>query len=145
MAAAEPELIRHGTTVAWDGRGLLIIGASGTGKSALALDLMALGCALVADDRTALSVEDGAVIARCPPAISGLIEARGIGLLRADPAPMARLIAVLDLDQSETDRLPVHREITLLGFSVPLLHNPGRGGAASALLQYLKCGRRDVP
>lgn len=145
MAAAEPGLIRHGTTVAWDGRGLLIIGASGAGKSALALDLMAMGCALVADDRTALSAEGGAVIARCPPAISGLIEARGVGLLLAEPAAEARLVAVLDLDRSETDRLPVHRDITLLGIPVPLLHNPTRGIKASALLQYLKCGRKDVP
>ena len=145
MEAADPPLVRHGTTVAWDGRGLLIIGASGAGKSALALDLMALGCVLVADDRTALSAEDGAVIARCPPAISGLIEARGVGLLRAETAAQARLVAVLDLDHCETDRLPGPRDITLLGIPVPLLHNPAWGIKASALLQYLKCGRKDVP
>ena len=48
-------MILHATCVAVDGRGLLILGPSGSGKSALALQLIALGAQLVADDRTRVS------------------------------------------------------------------------------------------
>ena len=61
----------HASTVAFRGRGVVILGASGSGKSALALELMALGAGLVADDRTLVEVQDGALVASCPPAISG--------------------------------------------------------------------------
>ena len=40
---------------------MLIRGASGTGKSALGLELLALGLRLVADDRTELALEGGRV------------------------------------------------------------------------------------
>lgn len=145
MPGTGPSETHHGTVVALDGRGLLIIGASGSGKSTLALDLMALGCRLVADDRTILTARDGALIASCPPPLTGLIEARGLGLLRADPLSSASLVAVLDLDRAECDRLPLPRSVTLLGIPVPLLHNPDGGMRASALLQFLRAGREDVP
>ena len=76
-------VILHATCVSWGGRAALIVGASGTGKSALALTLMAHGCCLVADDRVRLEARDRAIYAACPDAIQGLIEARGIGILQA--------------------------------------------------------------
>lgn len=134
--------IVHASCVAWDGRGLLIRGASGCGKSALALQMMALGAELVADDRTCLRADGGQVLAACPPAIRGLIEARGIGLLRADPAPApVPLAAVLDLDRTEPDRLPPPRQATLLGCDLPLFGDPGHAHLAAAMLQFLKAGR----
>ncbi|PIY73077.1 MAG: serine kinase, partial [Rhodobacterales bacterium CG_4_10_14_0_8_um_filter_70_9] len=76
----------HASCVAWavagKARGLLILGASGAGKSALALELIALGAALVADDQVALRRVGEAVVAAPPPPLAGLIEARGLGLLR---------------------------------------------------------------
>ena len=89
-------LTLHASCVALDGRGVLILGRSGAGKSSLALELMALGARLVADDRTVLHADDGAPVASCPPAILGKIEARGVGILAADPSP------VDDLDRQET-------------------------------------------
>ena len=65
----------HGSCVAVAGRGLLILGPSGAGKSALALQIMALGGQLVADDRVELTRQGDEVIARCPVALRGLIEA----------------------------------------------------------------------
>ena len=76
-------VLLHASCVAISGRGVLIIGPSGSGKSALALQLMAFGASLVADDQTELTVQGGTLIARCPPTMSGLIEARGLGILRA--------------------------------------------------------------
>ncbi len=66
--------MRHASCVAYGGRGVLILGASGRGKSALALRLMALGAVLVADDRTDLCREGDSVMARAPDAIKGMIE-----------------------------------------------------------------------
>ncbi len=133
-------VLMHATAVAFEGRGLLICGASGRGKSGLALELMSRGATLVADDQTALTREGAAVRMSSPEAISGLIEARGIGVLRATSAPSV-LSAVLDLDIKETQRLPPLRQRVLLGCRVPLLHNCTNPYFPAALLQYLRAGR----
>jgi HPr kinase/phosphorylase len=134
----------HASCVAWRGRGVLITGRSGSGKSALALALMALGCDLVADDRTELSLlPDGGLRASCPAAIAGMIEARGVGLLGAVPAGPVRLHLAVTLDVAETARFPPKRSVAHLGCSLPLLHDIGTGHFAPAILQYLKAGRRE--
>ncbi|SDF07027.1 HPr Serine kinase C-terminal domain-containing protein [Limimaricola pyoseonensis] len=122
---------------------MLVTGPSGSGKSALALALIGLGCQLVADDRTRLALAGGALWASCPPAIRGLIEARGAGLLFAPPLPAARLVLAAALDRPETERLPPERCVTYMGRSLPLLHNIGTDRFAQAILQYLKAGRRE--
>ncbi|WP_343064614.1 serine kinase [Limimaricola variabilis] len=138
-------LALHASCVAWQGRGLLIIGPSGSGKSALALALMALGCDLVADDQVLLSRQpDGGLRAACPATIAGLIEARGVGLLNAVPAGPVRLVLAVARGTPETERLPPERSVTYLGCSLPLLHDVGTGHFAPAILQYLKAGRRET-
>ena len=124
------------------GRGLLILGPSGSGKSALALELMALGAELVADDRTIVSAEGGGLIARAPAAISGMIEARYIGLLNAPARASAPLHAAIDLGEVEEARLPLRRKMTLLDSAIPLLHKPVTGHFAAATWLYMMSGRR---
>ncbi|KFE33987.1 HPr kinase/phosphorylase [Thioclava atlantica] len=132
----------HASVVALDpGRGVLIRGASGAGKSALALRLMAYGAHLVADDRVDLSVEDGALIARAPAAIAGRIEARGVGILNAEALERARIILCVDLDRIETDRLPTCRKDSLLGVELPLVLRVQHDHFDVAILQWLKGGR----
>lgn len=131
----------HASCVALSGRALLIVGASGSGKSALALDLMALGAGLISDDRVALHRTASSVIATAAPEIDGLIEARGLGLLHAPVQSPAPLAWVLDLDRQEPQRLPPYREIRLLGHSVPLLFRPPLPHLAPSLAQLLKAGR----
>ena len=133
----------HASTVAVQDRALLILGPSGCGKSALALTLMAHGAGLIADDRTILTREGESLLAACPPAIRGRIEARGMGLLAAVPHATCRVALAIDLGQRETERLPPRREVSFLGLSLPLLHDPGTGHVAPALLQYLRQGRTD--
>jgi serine kinase of HPr protein (carbohydrate metabolism regulator) len=133
----------HGTAVAVAGQGLLILGPSGSGKSSLALDMMASGAALLADDRTDLRAEGNEIIMSCPAPLQGMIEAWGVGLLRAKAWGPAPLRLVVDLGQTEVARLPPHRVIHLLGKALPLVLGPYRPHLCSALRQYLLQGRKD--
>lgn len=133
----------HATCVAVGDKGVLITGAAGTGKSTLALQLMAYGAQLVADDRVLLKADGNALIASCPPTLQGLIEARNVGILNADPAPQAQIHLVVDLDTSEPDRIPPRREVTLLGCDIPLLHGADTIHLASAILQWMRAGRSE--
>jgi HPr kinase/phosphorylase len=128
----------HGSTVVVNGRALLITGPSGAGKSALALQMMALGAALIADDRTILHREDGRIIASCPDTIRGMIEARGIGILPVSAASPAPLCAIMDLSQTETERLPEVRSICILGNPIRHLKRIEGAYVPAALVQYLR-------
>lgn len=131
----------HATCVAVDGQGVLIKGQSGCGKSALALQLIALGAELVSDDRTILNKVDGRLVATAPETIKGLIEARGIGILNATVVPEADICVVVDLNKVETDRVPVERKVTILGIELPLLHGVEGLHFAAGLLQFVRGGR----
>ena len=131
----------HASCVAIGPIAVLILGASGRGKSALALELMARGAVLVADDQTEIVERDGALYARCPSAIRGRIEARGVGILAAQTVTAARIGLVVDLDQVEEARLPPRRTVTLDGIDLPLVHSIVHSHFPAAILQYLKGGR----
>ncbi len=133
--------IVHASCVALDGRGLLITGDSGSGKSGLALQLMALGALLVADDRVELKLSGNKVTAQSPANIRGVIEARGLGLLRADTVASVALDYVVDLNRSETGRLPDPVDVKVLRQTVPLLHAADIPHFAASLIQLLKAGR----
>lgn len=96
----------HATTVALDGGSLVILGPSGSGKSTLALQLMAVGATLVADDRTDLSLSAGRLMAQAPLPLLGRIEARGVGILQAEPSAPVPVALACDLGRDEEDRLP---------------------------------------
>jgi len=118
----------------------MIVGPSGTGKSALALMLMALGADLVADDRTRLRAtgQPVQVWADAPPGLPALIEARGFGLLPARCCGPVPLAAVADLGLVEPARLPEPRFAGLLGQKIALFHGAENPHFPYALLQYLK-------
>ncbi|MBD3764217.1 MAG: HPr kinase/phosphatase C-terminal domain-containing protein [Rhodobacterales bacterium] len=142
MTGATGPLVLHASCVGWRGQACLILGPSGAGKSALALRMMALGAGLLADDRTEIApAPDGRLIARCPPALAGLIEARGIGLLRAAPTGPLPVALAVDLGLDETERLPPFRKLSLLGREVDLVLGPDRAHLAASLVQYLTAGR----
>jgi HPr kinase/phosphorylase len=138
-----PAQILHASCVAVEGRGLLILGPSGAGKSALALRLIALGARLVADDRTEITAETGRLTARCPAGIRGLIEARGLGLLRAPTQDEVDIALVADLAQVEDQRLPPRRRITILGCETDLVLSLPNDHFPAALMLYLRHGRQD--
>ncbi len=135
--------ILHASCVAVDGRGLLILGPSGSGKSALAIRLLGLGASLVADDRTLVAATGGRLVARCPsPATTGLIEARGIGLLRAPNIEAVEITLVADLATSEPERLPPFRKVTILGCALALVLQSQNDHFPDALMLYLRHGRQ---
>ncbi|MBW7920476.1 MAG: serine kinase [Rubellimicrobium sp.] len=134
-------LTLHASAVAVTGRGLLILGPSGSGKSALALQMIGQGAGLIADDRTRLTRAGDAVTLACPPDLSGLIEARGLGLLRAPAHPPAPLALVVDLGAPETARFPDPREIDLLGATFPLVGGIAAAHLGPALALFLAHGR----
>jgi HPr kinase/phosphorylase len=72
----------HASCIAIGRHGVLLLGKSGAGKSDLALRLIDQGAMLVADDRTILFVEKGALHARAPSTIKGLLEVRGLGIVK---------------------------------------------------------------
>jgi HPr kinase/phosphorylase len=132
----------HATCVAVDGRGLLILGPSGSGKSALALRLISRGAVLVSDDRTRLELAGDRLQASCPnPDLQGMIEARGVGILRAPSEAKAEVALVVDLGQPEPDRLPPHRTVTILGKAVSLVLHVQNDHFPDALMLYLRHGR----
>lgn len=131
----------HANALAILGQGLLILGASGTGKSSLSLELMAHGGQLIADDQVRLSLRDSTLWAAAPDALRGRIEARGLGILSADTRPTARITLAIDLDQTERSRLPDRHHVSFLGVTLPCLHTTGSPHFTAALLQYLKGGR----
>jgi HPr kinase/phosphorylase len=112
----------HGTSVALGGDGVLLRGASGSGKSDLALRLIDQGARLVADDQTELS-RIGQVLRMVAPAtIAGHIEVRGLGILSVPSLPSAVLRLVVSLEpQDRIERLPEPQFCELLGLSVPMI------------------------
>lgn len=107
--------------VAIDGRGVLILGEPGSGKSSLALALIDRGGVLVGDDGVTLEAQDGRLIASPPPNIAGLIEVRNVGLITLPTASAVPVALALMLDPA-AERLPEAAEVFELdGASVPLL------------------------
>jgi serine kinase of HPr protein (carbohydrate metabolism regulator) len=115
-------LLVHATAVAIGGRAVLLRGPSGSGKSDLALRLIDAGACLVADDRSELHRDGDVVVIRAPATIAGLIEARGVGILRVTPVATAPLALIADLVAPDAvERLPEPRSETILGLSIPLI------------------------
>lgn len=95
----------HATCVAIRGRGVLLAGRSGTGKSDLALRLIDRGAALVADDYSRIEARDGQLFASAPDTIMGRLEVRGVGLTEVAALREAPVALLLDLEVVP-ERLP---------------------------------------
>jgi len=133
--------ILHASAVRVHGRGLLVIGASGTGKSGLALRLMTLGADLVADDRVSLRREGDSLVARPPAALAGRIEARGVGILRVDHVASAPIALVVDLDAAPEARMPQPRKFARAGLRIELISGRDVPNLAHAVNIMLKTVR----
>ena len=119
-------MIRHAGLVArrvgglW--RGVLIEGASGAGKSDLALRALEAGFRLVADDRVVTFVSEGRLYGRAPDPLKGLVEVRGFGVVAEPALPQAEIVLIVRCvdDPARVDRLPQPRREALLGLDLPV-------------------------
>lgn len=96
----------HATSVAIDGRAVLLCGVSGIGKSDLALRLIDRGAVLISDDYTLVKRVDGQLVATAPVTIVGKMEVRGLGIVampHVADVPVALLVDLFD----KVDRMPL--------------------------------------
>lgn len=133
----------HATCVSYQNRGVLICGGSGSGKSGLALQLIAMGAVLVADDRVTLALTKTCVRASPPATIKGMIEARGVGILNIPSLDGTDLHLVVDMDVLETDRLPPPRTRSIGAHVLPLIHKSVSAHFPAAVLLCLAYGRKE--
>ncbi|MFV0245797.1 MAG: HPr kinase/phosphorylase [Qingshengfaniella sp.] len=132
------EIVLHASSVVVADCGIAILGPSGSGKSALALELMALGAGLIADDRTLVRRQGDVLLLEAPKTLPPRIEARGIGLLPVLPAGSARLRLVVDLSRNSYERLPHPRSRCILGQEIKLIHRSQDCPMAAAVLQLAR-------
>lgn len=143
------QALLHGTTIALDDLGAMIVGPSGSGKSDLALRCLALSTSpliggpvdLVSDDQTLAIVENGCLIATAPDTIRGMIEVRGVGILPIPARRDAMLALIVDLAGEKPERLPPTEQQTtdILGHPVPRIRlEPFESSAPLKLLLALR-------
>ncbi len=127
----------HATSIAINGHGVLIVGASGAGKSDLAFRLIDRGAVLIGDDYTQLAVDNGRLIANAPASIAGQMEVRGVGIV---PMPQCANIAIalhIRLG-SVVPRLPDAPDAeTILGVTLPSFALAGLEASAPIKLELL--------
>ena len=127
----------HGTAIILDGRGVLIRGPSGSGKSDLALRLMNAGGRLVADDRVNLALCGDMISMSAPPNLEGKLEIRGIGIVRVDFCKSAQLNLTCDLmSANQINRYPSENYAIFLAQQVPLLKVDANSVSATLKVQY---------
>jgi HPr kinase/phosphorylase len=128
----------HASCAALDGAGVLLVGTPGSGKSDLLLRLLDIGFMLVADDR--VEIEGG--LAHAPASLAGLLEVRGLGIVRRPWIPQARLALVVELCVPR-DRLPAPRRHAML--DLPLLAlDPRPASAPRQVALALACAQHRV-
>jgi len=109
----------HASAVVIDGHGVLLLGPSGAGKSDLALRLIDGGATLVADDRVDVTPDGGKLMLSAPETLAGLIEVRGLGIVRVLHAARAPLALICDLyEDADIERLPDSTQADFMGVRV---------------------------
>jgi HPr kinase/phosphorylase len=107
----------HASAVLVGASALLIRGPSGAGKSRLALELIQAAAGvrhfgsplftrLVGDDRVHVAAAHGRLLVRPASQLAGLIEVRGLGIIRLPHEPVAVVALVVDLDGNLAERMP---------------------------------------
>lgn len=130
-------IIVHASAISFSGKGILILGASGSGKSKLALALISCGAILIADDQVILNNNKNEIVLSAPKAILGKIEARNIGILEVS-STKAQLCLVVSLDKTEHNRLPKTKYTEYFGKKIQILHCKDLNGLEHSLIHFLK-------
>ena len=136
----------HGELLEVFGIGVLIMGKSSVGKSETALELVARGHRLVADDMVDITAIDKKIIGEAPENIRHFMELRGLGIInvrRLYGSGAIKIQTQVDMvieleqwkDDFEYDRLGIDEHyIELLGIKLPHLVVPVRAGRNIGLI-----------
>lgn len=136
----------HASAVLAGSRAVLIRGASGSGKSRLAFDLILAGRAgilppvtLIGDDRVRLNIRDGRLTAAPVAELAGLIEIRGLGIRRCEFVQEAQIGLVVDLAAPDAARLPGPEtlKVSLRGVELPRIPVAAGWDALPLVLAFL--------
>lgn len=127
MATADPTPM-HAACVAIGGRGILIEGATGSGKSGLALRLIDRGAEFVGDDGILVQADNGRLIARPHPRIRGLLEVRNLGLLTFPCRDETTIALAIRLDENAPRYIEGPESLEIDGITIPMLRLWPHGG-----------------
>lgn len=114
----------HATCIKIGQAGILLLGKSGSGKSDLALRLiMNKNACLVADDRVELAVSAKNIKASAPVVLSGLLEIRGVGIMKIpyEKSADVRLVVQLEDDPGKIERMPEEESYVYGDVTIPLI------------------------
>ena len=126
-------LIMHASCVDVNGSGVLIVGRSGSGKSSLAINLLALGSKLVADDQCELVRKNNSFRISKPASLPKSIEIRGVGLVSVPMVNETSLDWVVNMDEVEKERMPTPQFTEIGGFRVPTVFGKDMDDLASRI------------
>jgi HPr kinase/phosphorylase len=124
-------MLIHASCAARDGHGVLLTGPPGSGKSDLLLRLLDVGFALVADDQ--VEIENSH--ASAPASLAGLLEVRGLGIVRLPYALSAKLALAVAMERGERLPEPRHHELGLPLVAV----DPAMASAPARIRLALDC------
>ena len=123
----------HATCVDINGSGVLIVGRSGSGKSSLAINLLALGSTLVADDQCELVKNNNKLRVFKPASLPNSIEIRGVGLVAVPMVVETRLDWIVNMDEVEKERMPDLRFTEIDGYRIPTVFGKNMDDLASRI------------
>ena len=123
----------HATCVDINGSGVLIVGRSGSGKSSLAINLLALGSKLVADDQCELVKKNNRFRVSKPDFLPNSIEIRGVGLVSVPMVVETSLDWVVNMDEAEKERMPDLRFTEIDGYKIPTIFGKNMDDLASRI------------
>jgi len=129
----------HASGVCFEKKGVLILGKSGSGKSSLALSLVANGAQLVCDDRAQLQVKNEILMMTKPPSLPSALEVRGLGLIKVPLITEARVDLLIDMELTSDSRLGGHK-MELFGVEIPCVKGQNFYGLSDAIIVWSKYG-----
>ena len=117
--------IIHASSVDINGKGVVILGKSGAGKSNLAIKLISMGAKLISDDQTHFKFKENKIIISKPETTPNFIEARGIGLIKVPFVVSSKLFCFVKITNLELNRLPNAKNKYCFGKKIKLMEfNP---------------------
>ena len=129
----------HASCVCIKNKGILFLGDSGSGKSDISLRLIAdYKATLIGDDRIDIIAKGNNIIASAPKNLSGLLEVRGIGIIKVKTKKKNKIDLAVFLTQDKIERMPEPLYYELLDKKIPLINiNPFEPSATAKILAAL--------